>query len=143
MTTGTKIVHGALSRLGAHSIVRPASPESMDIGKDTLNSMIASLQDDNIKTGAVPLEVVGDELSEPLGITNTIMDMLAVKLQPLFPGTQISQDLRVNANMGYQDIIRKYQAITIPKPVVRETLPIGQGNRNDNQTFFEEGDTIG
>jgi hypothetical protein len=147
MTTGTKIVQGALSRIGAHSIIRPAGPEAIDTGKDTLNSMIAEFQDDEIDIGAVPLEAVGDELSEPLGLTNTIMDMLAVRMQPLFPGLQISNDLRVNANKGHQNIIVKYQAVTIPKPQTRETLPMGQGNKNRNnsfeQTFFDDGDTIG
>lgn len=150
MSTGTKIVQGALSRLGAHSVVRPAGPEAIETAKDTLNSLIAEWQDDEIDIGAVPLDAVGDELSEPMGLTNTVMDLLAIRLQPLFPGLKISNDLRVNANKGMQNIIVKYQSITISKPVARETLPMGQGNRGGgqggtggNQNFFENGDAIG
>jgi len=145
MTTGTKIIHGALSRIGAHSPVRPAPPETMEVSKDMLNSMIAMYQDDNIEFGAVPLDDVGAELSEPLGLTNTIMDNLSLKLHPLFPGAQISPELRVSANKGYQDMIVKYQTITIPQPKVRGTLPLGQGNktRSTSGTFFNSGDEIG
>jgi len=143
MSTGTKLVQGALARIGAHSPIRPAGPEAIDAGKDTLNSMYAKWQDDNIEFGAVPLQAVGDEFSEPMGLTNTVMDNLAIQLQPLFPGTQISADLRVNANKGYQDLLTKAQPITIPKQVVRETLPIGQGNKSRHRTFFSSGEEIG
>jgi len=143
MSTGTKLVQGALSRIGAHSPIRPAGPEAIDVGKDTLNSMYAGWQDDTIEFGAVPLQAVGDEFSEPMGLTNTVMDNLAILLQPLFPGSQISADLRVNANKGYQDLLTKAQTITIPKQVVRDTLPIGQGNRSRHKTFFSAGGEIG
>ena len=147
MTTGTKIIHGALSRIGAHSPVRPAGPESMEVSKDILNSMIAMYQDDNIDIGAVPLETEGNELSEPLGLTNMIMENLALKLQPLFPGAQISPELMKSAKIGYQDMIIKYQVITIPQPQTRETLPVGQGNKPHrhgvNGTFFKDGADIG
>lgn len=146
MSTGTKLVQGALSRIGAHSPIRPASPESIDVGKDTLNSMYASWQDNNIDFGAVPLQAVGDEFSEPLGLTNMIMDNLAIQLQPLFPGTQISADLRLNAGKSYTDMVSKSQSVTIPKLVARDTLPKGQGNQHRHywsNTFFDKGEEIG
>lgn len=146
MSTGTKIVQDALSRIGAHSPIRPASPEAIDSGKDALNSLIAKWQDNNIEFGAVPLQAVGDELSEPLGLTNTIKDLLSIELSPLFPGSQVSPELRVNASRGYADMAAKFQTVTIPKLVVRSTLPKGQGNqrnryRSDN--FFNDGDELG
>jgi len=116
MSTGTKLVQGALSRLGAHSPLKPAGPEAIDVGKDTLNSMYSSWQDDSIEFGAMPLEAVGDEFSEPMGLTNTIMDNLALLLQPQFPGTG------------------------------RETLPKGQGNQHNrywSNTYFDKGEEIG
>jgi len=78
MSTGTKIIQNALSHIGAHSIIRPASPESVEIGKDVLNSMIARWADDGIEFGAVPIEDLGDELSEPVGLTNTVTFNLAI-----------------------------------------------------------------
>jgi len=143
MTTGTKLVEGALSRIGAHSPIRPASPESIEVAKDTLNSMYASWQDDNIEFGAIPLLAIGDEFSEPLGLTNTVMDNLAIQLQPQFPGSQISPDLRVNANKSYQDLLTKAQIVVIPSQTVRETLPLGQGNNARSRSFFRRGDKIG
>ena len=144
MSTGTKLVQGALMRIGGHSAIRPASPEAISAGKDTLNSMYANWQDDAIDFGAMPLDAVGDEFSEPLGLTNTVMDNLAILLQPMFPGTQISLELRANANKGYIDMKTKYQSITIPKPVVRNTLPKGQGNSHyQSDTFFNAGETLG
>jgi len=146
MSTGTKLVQGALSRLGAHSPLKPAGPEAIDVGKDTLNSMYSSWQDDSIEFGAMPLEAVGDEFSEPMGLTNTIMDNLALLLQPQFPGTQISMDLRVNATRGYTDMKAKFQSITIPNLIGRETLPKGQGNQHNrywSNTYFDKGEEIG
>ena len=146
MSTGTKLVQGALSRIGAHSPIKPASPEAIDVGKDALNSMRAMWQDNNIEFGAVPLQAVGDEFSEPMGLTNTIMDNLAIQLQPLFPGTQISMDLRASASKGYTDMVAKSQTVTIPKLVGRETLVKGQGNQRNHywsDTFFDKGEEIG
>jgi hypothetical protein len=146
MSTGTKLVQGALSRLGAHSPIKPAGPESMEVGKDTLNSMYSNWQDDGIEFGALPLEAVGDEFSEPMGLTNTVMDNLAILLAPQFPGTQISADLRLNASKGYTDMKAKFQSITIPKLVARETLPKGQGSQHRrywSNTFFDKGEEIG
>jgi hypothetical protein len=144
MSTGLKIIRGALSRLGAHTVVKPANPESVENGRIVLNSYISQLQDDSIDFGAVPLDAVGDELSEPQGVTNALMDNLAILLQPDHPGTQISQQLKANANIGYNHIVRKYQTITIPKPVVRETMPLGQGNRPaSGRVFAKKDSTVG
>lgn len=149
MSTGTKIVKGALSNIGAHSAIRPAPPESLEVGKDTLNSMIARWADDDIEFGAVPLNSIGDELSEPLGLTNTIIFNLAVELHPLFPGAQLSPELKTSANKTYQDMLTKSQTITIPRQVVRDTLPTGQGNREGvgnrsrHNTFFAPGGKLG
>lgn len=146
MSTGLKVVQGALSRLGAHSVAKQANPESIENGRVALNGYISQLQDDGIEFGAVPLEAVGDELSEPQGLTNVIEDNLAILLQPDHPGTQISARLQINANNGLHYMKRKYKTITIPKQVVRETLPKGagnQGNRFHDDTFFDNGETIG
>jgi hypothetical protein len=146
MSTGTKLVQGALARIGAHSPIRPAGPEAIDAAKDVLNSMHAKWQDNTIEFGAVPLDAVGDEFSEPMGLTNTIMDNLAIQLQPLFPNASISADLRLNASRGYTDMVAKFQTITIPKLVGRETLPRGQGSqrrRYSSNIFFNKGEEIG
>lgn len=145
MSTGTKIVQNALSNIGAHSVIAPASPESLEVGKDALNSMIARWADEDIDIGAVPLEAIGDELSEPMGLTSAIEYNLSIELHPKFPATQISPQLNASANKTFQDMRSKVQTITIPNPVVRQTLPKGQGNRQSrfiNSTFFDKGGTL-
>ncbi len=146
MSTGTYIVTRALQKIGAHTVLKPANSDSLDNGKMVLNSYISELQDDNIDTGAVPLDAIGDELSEPQGITNQIVNNLAILLEPDHPGAQISPQLRVNAAKGAAMIRRKYKVTVIPKQVVRETLPKGSGNRENHyydDVYFGKGEEIG
>lgn len=147
MSTGTKIVKNALKQIGAHSPVKPANPESLEDVKDLLNSLRSRWEDDSIDTGAVPLNSIGDEFSEPQGLTNTFIYNLAIEAQPLFEKATISPQLRLNANRTYNDMVRKYQSIEIPRPQARSTLPKGQGNstywhHRDGQ-YFDDGEEIG
>ena len=146
MSTGTKIVQNALKQLGVYSPLMPTNPESLVDVKDKLNSMIARWYDDNIRFGAVPLNAIGDELSEPAGLTNTIEFNLALECVSLFPNAQISAELRSSAKSNYLDMRAKYQDIDIPKKVGRSTLPKGQGNIRSGiwrDTFFDNGEEIG
>jgi hypothetical protein len=144
MSTGTYIVTSALQTIGAHTVMKPANPVSLENGRNILNSYIASLQDIGIDTGAVPIEALGDELSEPLGITNDIVNCLAKLLVPHNPGAQISPDLRINANRSESAIKTTYQVIEIPTPKTRDTLPRGAGNfRRRGRIFFRKGEEIG
>lgn len=150
MTTGTKIVQRALSHIGAHSIAQPANPESLEVGKDTLNSMLASWLDEwGIDTGAVPLNVIGGDLSEPLGARMHIEYNLAMALYPDFPGSQMASNLPQLAQKGFDSILTTWGDSSIPNARVRGTLPRGQGNKrggNNNRwtrTFFKKGTEIG
>jgi hypothetical protein len=145
MSTGTYIIQRALAKIGAHSKLKPANADSLENGRGVLNSYIAGLQDDNTDTGAVPLKAITSELSEPLGITNYIVDNLAILLEPDHPGAQVSPTLRANAIKGARMIRRKYRVTVIPKQVVRETLAKGHGNNthSTSHTYFEKGETIG
>ena len=148
MSTGAKILKRALQNIGAHSELMPASPESIEVAKDTLNGMIARWEDNNIKMGCVPLEVEGSELSEPLGAMNGVIFNLALELHPQFPGSQISPELRANAFKTYNEIVRRWKIVEIPKPIARGTLPLGQGNKSFgtgsfSQTYFEKDQEIG
>ena len=144
MTTGTKVIQNALAEIGVHSPVSPASPHAIQRGKEKLNGMIAMWQDKGIDMGCVPLRVPGSELSEPLGAKNAIEANLALEMAPLFKGSTVSMELKAAARTGYNEIKRQYKTIEIPQPVVRETLPKGQGNKNYRETpFFKEGSEIG
>lgn len=144
MSTGTDIVQRALQLIGAGSVFKNNNTTALENGRKVLNSYIASLQDDNIDIGAVPLNAIGDELSEPLGVTNTIVENLAILLQPYHEGSSISPQLRVNAYRGANSMRNTYQVIDIPKPVARSTLPRGVGNfRRNARIFTNKGETIG
>jgi hypothetical protein len=147
VTTGTDIVHAALQKIGAHSRVQPASPEAMDVGLYRLNSMIAEWQDDNIELGAVPLETIGEDLSEPLGCRNAIENALALVLAPEFPGSQVSTELERQAKLTYNKLVRRWKVRDVRKTKTRGTLPIGQGNSYWNsrytRTFLEETEDLG
>lgn len=148
MSTGTLIVRNALSHLGAHSPLQPASAEALETGRLRLNSMLANWFDVwGVDMGAVPLETVGSELSEPMGATNGIEYNLAIKLMPDFPGGQITQGLIKLARDEFSDIRAVWGDDEIPKVRVRGTLPKGQGNLRGGHrwdaAFFDEGDEIG
>ena len=147
MTTGTKIVQRALGKLGVYSPLQPAQPESLEAAKDTLNSMLSEWYDDGIDLGTVPLNAIGDELSEPSGARNAIQNNLALQLAPDFPATQVSSELVRQANLGYNKINRLWGAIEIPKAKVRDTLPVGQGNKTYGHrrldAFFPEDSDLG
>lgn len=149
MTTGTKIVEPALAHLGAHSPLQPANSESLDTGLDTLNAMVAQWEDNGILMGCVPLKTIGDELSEPHSAKNGIIYNLAIALSPYFPGSQVSPELKTQANKTYNLIKRIWKEIDIPQPKARGTYPKGQGHKIDyighfhGENYFEEGEDVG
>lgn len=148
MTIGTKIIQRALRKIGAHSNIAPASPDSVVLGMDNLNSMLELWLSKNIRIGFTPLEAPGDELNEPPDTTNGIVNNLAIILSPDFDnGKQIvSNELRTNARVEFTDIKRIYLSVTIPEKVVSSTLPKGIGNQRFQQgceqTYFPKGSTI-
>lgn len=146
MSTGTDIIKEALQEIGAHSNIAPASPDSIVLGMKKLNSMLEMWLSKNISIGFTPLSVPGDELNEPADTRNGIIDNLAMKLAPPFDnGKQVvSQDLRINARTGFQDIKNLYQKITVPDKKVSSTLPVGAGNSRgvNRRTFFPKGGTV-
>lgn len=149
MTTGTKIIQSALSKIGAHSPLQPANPESLEAALSTLNAMISEWEDELILMGVVPLKVINSELSEPSGAKNAIIYNLAIALAPDFSGSQVSTELKTQASKGYNKIKRVWKEIEIPKRKARGTYPKGQGHKVEyfdsfwEETFFEEGEDIG
>ncbi len=147
MSIGTKVIQKALGHLRVHSVLQPASPEAIVEGMDALNSMVAEWQDDwAIEMGCMPLEVPGDELSEPMGATKNIQYCLAMVLSADYPGAQMNPKLPGLADKGFESIKRVWGTVEIPKVVVRGTLPTGQGNKGSGRwhnTFFPKGSEIG
>ena len=109
--------------------------------------MIAEWQDDNIELGCVPLLTIGEDLSEPMGLRNTIENSLALVLAPEFPGSQVSQELMRQQKLTYNKMVRRWKERDVRKAQTRGTLPIGQGHKVHNTryigVFFEEGEELG
>ena len=146
MSTGTEIVKEALQLIGAHSVLQPAAPESIDIGLKRLKSMIETWLTKDINIGATPLDVVGDELNEPLDCRDGVIFNLAVRCGPSFDNgkANVSTTLANLARQQFQFIENNYSVITIPDKVISSTLPLGQGNYENfgEGAFFDEGSTI-
>lgn len=146
MSTGTDIIQKALQLIGAHSIVSPASAESILTGKDALNSMLEMWLSKGIDFGYSPLDVPGDALGEPPDVRNGIISSLAMTLAPNFDNGKgiVSTELRNLANSQFFTIQRIYRSITIPNKVVSSTLPKGAGNDQGilDSAFYNKGSTI-
>ncbi len=148
MSRGTEIIIDALQNIGVVSVVTPPAPESIEQGRRALNSMLEMWLSRNIVIGTHPLDVAGDELSEPGDARNAIVANLALQLAPLFSnGKQIvSPELRSNARRGFMSIKSLYGSVTIPPKVLSSTTPLGAGNRQNDgfrsRTFWRRGDPV-
>lgn len=130
MSSGTEIIHSALRKIGAHSVISPASPESVDAARDTLNSMIQSWLSKGIDMGCLPLKAPGDELNEPLDAKHDIISNLAVMLAPEFDNGKVvvSATLQRQAVAGLRSIRKLYQTITVPAKKVSSNMTMGAGS---------------
>lgn len=146
MSTGTDIIQKALQEIGAHSVVSPASAESILAGKDALNSMLEMWLSKGIDFGFSPLDAPGDTLDEPPDVRNGIISSLAIILAPNFDNGKgvVSPELRSIANSQFHTIQRIYRKVTIPKKVVSSTLPRGAGSEQGilDSAFYDVGDRI-
>lgn len=143
MSAGTVIIKEALADLGVISVLQPENPDSIALGQTVLNAMIAEWQDEGIDMGCVPLKSPGSELSEPLGAKNAIRYNLSVALSSSFPGSNLSDELRRQAKIGFEKIARLWRKEEVPKREVRGTLPIGSGNKTyRGRNYFTEGSEL-
>jgi len=142
MTIGTKVLKGALRKIGAHSIVSPAEPDTLVEAMDTLNTMVQMWRSQGLIMDILPLKTPGGQLGEPADSRNAIEDNLAIALAPNFDNGKVvvSPTLERNARVGYQWLKSLYQVITIPDKVPSSTLPRGAGNSRGTQrrVFFGE-----
>lgn len=146
MSTGTEIVTDALKEIGVVSAVSPANNESLQDGLKKLKSMMERWLSEGIVIAFSPLNVIGNDLNEPLDCRSGIVSNLAIECAPLFNnGDQIvSPQLRSNARRDLATIKSLYRVNEVPAKVLSSTTPVGAGNSQGfyNQTFWAKGDTI-
>jgi hypothetical protein len=140
MSTGNKVIKGALKKIGAHSAVSPAEPEEIVEAMETLNSMLQLWRSQGILNQLMPLKVPGDELAEPSDSRNIIEDNLAIACAPNFDNGKVivSATLERNARVGYAWLKNLNQVISIPDKIPSSMLPRGAGNSKGTyrKTFF-------
>lgn len=140
MSTGTNIIEDALRKIGAHSAVSPAEPETVVEAMETLNSMLQLWRSWGILQNLVPIDKPSRELGEPADARNAIIDNLAVQVAPNFDNgkTVVSPTLERNARVGFQMVETLYGQYTIPAKKPSSLLPKGAGNSKgtDRQVFF-------
>ena len=130
MSIGTDLIEEALKQIGAHSIIAPADPESILIGRNKLNGMLQAWLTNDIDLGTVFIDAEGDEVGEPIDARSGIVDNLSIACAPMFASqnVRVTPELRTNARIGFNAIKAAYQVPTIPDKTVSSTLPRGQGN---------------
>ena len=147
MTTGTKIIERALQKIGAHSVVSPANPESTALGLENLNSMMELWLSKGIDVGAVPLEAAGDNLNESPDTTSGIISNLAIRIASDFDNGKdiVTQALIASAFSDFYAIRGLYQRLSIPEKIVSSSLPVGEGNMRGvyRTVFFPRRSRIG
>ena len=143
MSTGTSLIEGALKELGVVSVAVPSSPEQITDGLIKLNSMMNIWLSWGIMLQWSPITVPGEDLEEPIDVTNAIITNLAIKLAPAY-SKPVSPDLRNNARIEMDMVKSLYQEVCIPDKVPSSTLPLGAGNSKgvDSRVFFPNGDTL-
>lgn len=143
MSTGTDLIEKALMEIGAHSVVSPAPPESINIGLGKLNAMLQQWTSESIAMEVVPLRAAGEQLGEPADATDAIIYNLAIRLAPSFDAP-VSPDLRGLAQSTYSTIKALYRKVTIPRLVPTGTLPKGSGHSKGyaNRTYMKPGEAF-
>lgn len=143
MSTGTILVQDALSNIGAHSTIRPASPSTIQLGFRRLTAMMELWLSQGIKLGVTPLVAPGDQLNEPDDTTEAIVDNLSLKLIPPFNNGKrvVTAELRLNARLSMATVKQLYQIVVVPCKSVSGTLPRGEGGTRGRRPreFFISG----
>ena len=83
MSTGTDLIEDALKEIGANSVARPAGGETINDVKKKLDSMLQRWLSQGIDLGTTPIDLVGEEVNEPIDARNAIVENLAILAAPL------------------------------------------------------------
>ena len=138
MSTGTELIHDALSQLGVRSVQSTQSPEALAIGLRVLNSMTQLWISRNIRVGLTPIAEAGDEVGEFSDSRNAVVFNLALLLAPSFDNGKIvvSNDLKQMAREQLSLVKGLHRKLTIPNKTISGTAPLGAGHF---QRFAENG----
>jgi hypothetical protein len=140
MTEAVTLVKRSLFLIGAHSLVNPAPPETLNLGVDMLNEMLAEWLEEKVDLGTVEATEQTTDIQEPAGTINGITNNLAVRMGPA-TRTAVPDDVRLEAVESYERIRKRYEAKDepyVPDVTPSRLLPVGQGSSRGAlaRTFF-------
>lgn len=100
-----EIVTDALRNIGVISEVETPSAEQGSDGVRKLNELMASLEEDGIDLGWVPIEDTADTVVLPAGEVRSIKALLASNMASIY-GSEIPQPVASIAGYGYARMLR-------------------------------------
>jgi len=128
MSKAIDLIHSSLFLIGAHSELKPVSPEMLTFSFKKLQTFIKALKDEDYsKIGIVVPYALADECSERGGATSRIEALFAVDVAPFFR-IQPAPDVIAKAAEAQQYLDRYGKEIIIPNLTDRRYAFKGQGN---------------
>jgi hypothetical protein len=100
-----EIVTDALRNIGVISEIETPSAEQGADGVRKLNELMASLAEDGIDLGWVPIDDTGDTVVFPAGEVRSIKALLSANLAPIY-GAEIPSPVAAVAGSGYSRMLR-------------------------------------
>lgn len=130
MSSGTELIQDAYRQLGVHSIAKPVSSDSIARAVVFLNGMLSRWLSLSIDLKTIPIKLPGEQVDEPIDARQAIVFNLALLLAPMFDNGKniVSEELRRNARLTYEEMRTLYQTYEVPDKIVSGTLPRGAGN---------------
>lgn len=143
MSTARDIVAGAMEICGAHSPVKPGSPENFQRMFKVLQSVLNIYTAQGVAMGITLPNAIGDQLNEPDSVTEALKTIVAVQGAPsIRKSTSITPEIKKLAK-AYRQSLRT-QFAPQPGQQFPDTLPVGSGNpsRPIGPTFYPDEDTL-
>ncbi len=130
MSTVNFLVLGALTKIGKNSPLKPAKPEDVLTGLQSLQSFLQQLETQNIILTANPVRAPSDEVGESLDTRNALINNLAIEISTNYDNGQgiVSDSLQRNANSGMAFLKKWYTEDCLPTRRISSTAPLGAGN---------------
>ena len=134
MATIGDIINDAFDDLEVKSAEVDLTDAELAIGIRRLNRMMVSLASVGIDVGYTKAITIDDEFTAPDWFEDMAITSLAIRLASGF-GIMVSQSLAINAKIAAQTALIRLSGMDAPS--FPNTLPLGSGNyQGDNTKFF-------
>ncbi len=139
MTTPTKLLERAFSKIGVKAAETPLTAAESSDGLDALNRIIESWNATGILKAVTAVDDLSEDLREPTYATWALQTQLALTLASEYE-RPISMALQMAAEKAYNNMVAA--SINLTHIEYPSTVPMGAGNQNDwygdTDEFFNE-----